>query len=129
MEVAVRMSREINGVSLFTNIGCELAPLFEKLQSSCTFTTYISQLNALSGEKESPASNDASSEETSVVDTLSKREREVLELMVTGISNPAIADKLCRSLGTVKIHVHNIYRKLGVSNRINAINKYHSLRV
>ncbi|WLQ16272.1 LuxR C-terminal-related transcriptional regulator [Hahella aquimaris] len=55
---------------------------------------------------------------------LSKREKQVLDLLVTGMSNPEIADALCRSLGTVKIHVHNIYRKLGAANRVSAINKY-----
>ncbi|MBU6955272.1 LuxR C-terminal-related transcriptional regulator [Hahella sp. HN01] len=55
---------------------------------------------------------------------LSKREKQVLDLLVTGMSNPEIADALCRSLGTIKIHVHNIYRKLGAANRVAAINKY-----
>jgi DNA-binding CsgD family transcriptional regulator len=47
--------------------------------------------------------------------------------MATGISNPEIAESLCRSLGTIKIHVHNIYQKLGVANRVMALNKYFSI--
>ncbi|WP_020408645.1 LuxR C-terminal-related transcriptional regulator [Hahella ganghwensis] len=64
------------------------------------------------------------SDESVNLSTLSKREKQVLDLLVTGMSNPEIANTLCRSLGTVKIHVHNIYRKLGAANRVAAINKY-----
>ncbi len=54
---------------------------------------------------------------------LSKREVEVLSLLAQGNSNDEISQKLCRSLGTIKLHVHNIYKKLGVSSRIQAIQK------
>lgn len=52
---------------------------------------------------------------------LTPREREVLDLMGQGLSNPAIADRLTIELGTVKNHVHNILQKLGVANRWEAI--------
>lgn len=54
---------------------------------------------------------------------LSKREIEILSLIAQGKSNEEISQALCRSLGTVKLHVHNIYKKLGVSSRIQAIQK------
>lgn len=54
---------------------------------------------------------------------LSKREIEILSLIAKGKSNEEISQTLCRSLGTVKLHVHNIYKKLGVSSRIQAIQK------
>src|SRR5690606_21030646 len=76
-------------------------------------------------EIEIETGRDANIMNSAIEHSLSKREKEVLQLMVTGRSNPEIANTLCRSLGTVKIHVHNIYKKLGVTNRINAINKYH----
>ncbi len=52
---------------------------------------------------------------------LSERELEVLGLFAEGLSNQEIADKLFLSLGTVKAHSSNIYRKLDVSNRAQAI--------
>jgi len=55
--------------------------------------------------------------------SLSKREAEILGLVVSGCSNEEISNLLCRSLGTIKLHVHSIYKKLGVSNRVNAIKK------
>ncbi|NLC70759.1 MAG: response regulator transcription factor [Desulfuromonadaceae bacterium] len=50
---------------------------------------------------------------------LTEREIEVMRLVAQGMSNQVIADKLCLSLGTVKIHVHNIYKKIGVNNRVD----------
>ena len=46
-------------------------------------------------------------------DDLTDREREILALMVEGITNPEIADRLVVSRSTVKFHVSNILMKLG----------------
>jgi DNA-binding NarL/FixJ family response regulator len=49
--------------------------------------------------------------------TLTPREWEVATLVAKGLSNKEIARHLNASEGTVKIHLHNIYTKLGVKNR------------
>jgi DNA-binding CsgD family transcriptional regulator len=54
---------------------------------------------------------------------LSNREIEVLELMAEGFSNQEIADKLFVSLNTAKTHISNIYTKLNVQRRTQAIQK------
>lgn len=54
------------------------------------------------------------------VEPLSGRELEVLQLIVDGYRNPAIAGKLYITEGTVKTHVRNILRKLCASNRTQA---------
>jgi NarL family two-component system response regulator LiaR len=53
-------------------------------------------------------------------DDLTSREREVLALLVEGLSNPEIADRLVISLPTAKAHVSNILAKLRVSSRTEA---------
>ncbi len=52
---------------------------------------------------------------------LSRREVEVLKEMATGATNKEIADKLCISLATVKTHIINIYSKLQVGSRVEAV--------
>ncbi len=54
---------------------------------------------------------------------LSNREVEVLELLAAGFSNQEIADKLFVSLNTAKTHISNIYTKLNVKRRTQAIQK------
>jgi two-component system, NarL family, response regulator len=54
---------------------------------------------------------------------LTRRELEVLGLMATGMKNREISAALSITQGTVKIHVHNILSKLGVTSRTGAIAK------
>lgn len=56
-----------------------------------------------------------------LIDPLTERELEVLALMAQGLTNQQIAERLVVVLGTVKSHGHNIYSKLGVSNRVQAV--------
>ena len=50
---------------------------------------------------------------------LTVREIEVMKLVASGMSNQEIAEKLIVQEGTIKIHVHNIYRKIGIKNRVD----------
>jgi NarL family two-component system response regulator LiaR len=54
-------------------------------------------------------------------DDLTEREREVLGLMVEGLNNGEIAERLVVSQSTVKFHIANIFAKLGVDNRVGAV--------
>ena len=56
---------------------------------------------------------------------ISRREREIIQLICLGKSNQEIEDELFISLQTVKDHVHNIFRKTGVKNRVQLSNIFH----
>jgi len=58
-----------------------------------------------------------------LAEPLSEREMQVLRLLSLGLSNQAAADQLYISLATVKTHIRHIFEKLGVENRIEALNK------
>jgi len=52
---------------------------------------------------------------------LTERERDVLKCMVAGQNNNEIAEELVISLGTVKFHISNIFQKLGIDSRVEAV--------
>jgi LuxR family transcriptional regulator, maltose regulon positive regulatory protein len=56
---------------------------------------------------------------------LTRREREILQLLSMGLSNQEMAEKLVIAEGTLKRHVANLYQKLGVHNRTQAIRHFH----
>ena len=57
------------------------------------------------------------------VEQLSPREREVLDLVVHGLSSKEIADRLGITLPGVRFHLQHIYRKLHVHSRVDAVLK------
>ncbi|MCJ8208309.1 LuxR C-terminal-related transcriptional regulator [Mucilaginibacter sp. RS28] len=60
---------------------------------------------------------------------ISRRELEVLQLMASGLSNQQIADRLFVSLNTVKTHSSNLFGKLDVKRRTQAIEKAKRLKL
>jgi LuxR family maltose regulon positive regulatory protein len=67
--------------------------------------------------------------ETSSVDALSERELEVLRLLNTDLSTPEIANELVVAVSTVRSHVKNIYSKLNVHSRLEAIDRAKELNL
>ena len=64
-----------------------------------------------------------------LIEPLSQRELEVLQLIAEGLTNPEIASRLFLSVHTIKVHAHNIYGKLGVHNRTQAVTKARALGI
>jgi len=76
-------------------------------------------------EPESPLPMRAS--ETELIEPLSEREIEVLELLAQGLTNQQAASRLYLTLNTVKAHTRNIYGKLAVHSRTQAVARARSL--
>ena len=51
------------------------------------------------------------------IEPLTTRERQIVRVMAEGLTNKEIAQRLKLAEGTVKVHLHRIYRKLGIANR------------
>jgi LuxR family maltose regulon positive regulatory protein len=77
-------------------------------------------LNAFAGIGK-PAASLPPSEAVGLVEPLTPRELEVLQLITAGDSNLMIADKLVITVRTVKKHTSNIYGKLSASSRTQAV--------
>ncbi len=60
---------------------------------------------------------------------LSIREKEIINFVLLGLSNKEIANKLYISQLTVKTHLQNIYRKLGISNKLQLLNFFKQNRL
>ncbi|GAB4477357.1 MAG: LuxR C-terminal-related transcriptional regulator [Anaerolineae bacterium] len=65
----------------------------------------------------------------SLIEPLSERELEVLGLIAAGLSNTEIAERLVIAQGTVKRHINNMYGKLGVQSRTQAVARARELRL
>jgi LuxR family maltose regulon positive regulatory protein len=86
------------------------------------FHDYIAELHkAFPGATDSGRSN--LQKQAGLVEPLTERELEILHLVSQGLSNSEIAVRLVLSVGTVKTHIHNIYGKLDVRDRPQAIAK------
>lgn len=68
-------------------------------------------------EPEFQAKKEAETDKPDFEELLSRREAEVLQLLLSNLSNKEIADKLCVSLSTLKTHINHIYHKAGVKTR------------
>lgn len=111
---------------LETNLGSEaFAAAWERGKASDLQTVVQALIERFSDttEQHAPVSH------PSLVEPLSGRELEVVHLIAEGLSNPEIADKLFLSLGTVKVHVRNIYSKLNVNSRTQAVAQARAFRL
>ncbi len=111
-------------ISLFTERGEPMADLLRRAAAGGTRlpapTGYLERVMA--GFRFEPAAS-AGEEKTKqgASPLLSERETEVLQLVAQGYSNQRIAEQLVLTTGTVKRHLHNIFEKLGVTSRTEAI--------
>ncbi len=102
-----------------------MATLLYEALSRGIDSTYVQQLLAAFPVDEAKQANPSETEAltSELIEPLSKREIEVLQLIAEGLTNQEIANRLYLSLNTVKVHTRNIYGKLGVHHRTEAVAK------
>ena len=117
LERAIALAEPARCVRVFLDEGEPMARLLFQARVHHLGTLYLTELlSALPKESETalPASQP-------LVEPLSARELEVLKLIAAGHSNEEIASKLIISVKTAKRHISNIYGKLGVKSRTQAV--------
>jgi LuxR family maltose regulon positive regulatory protein len=112
-------------IRTFVDLGKEMSVLLKKFSPDHAFAEYAGMLLAAFPGAPSVISTSQSYKANSIL--LTDREFEILSLLHQRLNNQEIADKLFISYGTVKRHTANIYRKLHVKNRREAVSKALSL--
>jgi LuxR family maltose regulon positive regulatory protein len=129
LERALSIAEPLGFIRIFVDEGVKMAGLLYEALSREVAPQYVALLlqtfpNAGQDQVMSPSSD---LRESGLVEPLSKREIEVLQLIAEGLTNQEIASRLYLSLNTVKVHTRNIYGKLGVNNRTLAVSKARNL--
>ena len=126
----------------FVELGPTMAGLLDELRQRGVALQYIAQILAAfpteakdEGQRTEAAdapfvpSPEVAVASSSLIEPLTNRELEVLELMAQRLTNKEIADRLVLSVGTVKQHAYNINQKLNVRGRRQAVAKAISLGI
>jgi len=114
-------------VRTFVGEGVPMNALLKKIKvEDRGLNDYIHKLLASFGEKDFQTS---SSIAQPLIEPLSERELEILQLIAGGLSNQEIGAQLYLSLNTVKAHTRNIYGKLGVNSRMQAAARARTLGI
>lgn len=122
---ALRRAEPEGYIRLFLIQGGALVPLLKEAVRSGTAPGYVGRI--LAAQEAAPTVSPGQAGE--LIEPLTERELEVLNLVVAGLSNREIAKLLTISLGTAKTHVHNLYGKLGVGSRVQAVSRARELNL
>jgi LuxR family maltose regulon positive regulatory protein len=130
LTTALTMAEPGGFVRLFVDEGPPMAALLSKTAVEAAMSNYTRKLLAAFpvAEQES-ADQSAPSPAQLLVEPLSERELEVLQLLTTELTGPEIARELVISLSTMRTHTRNIYSKLGANNRRAAVRRAEELHL
>jgi LuxR family maltose regulon positive regulatory protein len=133
LQQALSLAEPEGFVRLFINKGTAMIALLQRAAERGVAASYVAKL--LVAASETTAETVRRETRPSVrtpqplIEPLSDREREVLELTAAGLSNQEIADTLVIAVSTVKTHLNNIYRKLNVTSRTQAVAQAQALKL
>ncbi len=125
LERALTQAEPQGYIRLFVDEGEPLVALLRQAYAHGITPDYVATLLSAAGAPALAARAPAGS----LLEPLTERELEILQLLVAGLSNAAMARELVITVGTVKSHVNHIYGKLGVQSRSQAIARAHTLHL
>jgi len=123
LEIALALAEPEGYIRTFLDEGEPMVALLGKVASHGESPAYAKKLlQAAKGHAARPSSGVAGPTQL-LVEPLTERELDVLRLINEGLKYQEIASRLFVSLNTVRTHTKNIYRKLDVNGRMEAVNK------
>jgi LuxR family maltose regulon positive regulatory protein len=129
LQQAVELAQPGGFIRLFVDLGSAMARLLDRLRWQGVATEYITQILIAFETTRQGIGDDADARSLSLVEPLTPRELEVVALLASHLSNIEIAEELVISPGTVKTHTLNIYRKLEVHGRKQAVARTRELNI
>jgi LuxR family maltose regulon positive regulatory protein len=131
LERALSLAEPGGFVRIFVDEGAPMARLLYQALDRGIAPDYTRRLLAafpiVEPEKTAPSSTEVPKSE--LIEPLSDRELEVLQLIADGLTNREIAARLFLSVNTVKVHSRNVYGKLGAHNRTEAVARAQALGI
>jgi LuxR family maltose regulon positive regulatory protein len=129
LEQALTLAKPGGFLQIFVDEGPPMARLLYKALSRGIAPEYVRRLLAAFpvAETEQTGPPDTPAPQSDLIEPLSERELQVLELIAEGLTNPEIAARLFLALNTVKAHCGNIYGKLDVHSRTQAVARAQAL--
>ncbi|MEW6228258.1 MAG: LuxR C-terminal-related transcriptional regulator [Bacillota bacterium] len=128
LQQALSLAEPEGYMRVFLDEGPPMARMLHRAASRDIAPEYTGRLLAAFAQPEAPATSEREPRAL-IVEPLSERETEVLQLISRGLSNREIAQRLFVSLPTIKWHATNIYGKLGVRNRTQAVARARALGI
>ena len=125
LEKALSLAQPGGYIRVFINEGSPMAELLRRAGSRGIEAQFVAKLLP----KFTQNYTDTEAIVQALIEPLSKRELEILHLLADGLSNLEIANKCIITIGTVKAHTASIYRKLSVSNRMQAVARARELNL
>jgi LuxR family maltose regulon positive regulatory protein len=125
LEEAVDLARPGGFIRPFVELGPTMEGLLKRLAEKNIASSYIGQILAAFSTTPQPPPSSAQTSDAQ----LTNREYEILELLVQRLRTKEIAVKLSISNETVNTHLKNIYRKLDVHKRQEAVNRAKGLGI
>jgi LuxR family maltose regulon positive regulatory protein len=131
LEKALSLAEPGGFFRIFVDEGPPMARLLYRALSGGISPDYVRRLLAAFpvSEPDQVDQSQLQASRSELIEPLSERELEVLQLIAEGLTNPEIASRLFITLNTVKAHSRNIYGKLGVRNRTHAVAKGRTLGI
>jgi LuxR family maltose regulon positive regulatory protein len=138
LERALTLAEPGGYIRIFVDEGLSMAKILQQAAARGIAVDYLRKLLAAflaggqrgreAGEKEGTLAP-LPPRSPALIEPLSERELEVLQLIAAGLTNQEIGSRLFLSLNTVKVHTRNIYGKLGAHSRTQAVARARTLGV